>query len=82
MAVPPAPAAEVADPQRGLLEKIEDFCCRPDFTDSIATFASEHAQEFASGPVEGEHPVRTALQLHNTHMHQGTAHPRTAAPVA
>lgn len=44
--------------QQGLLEKIEDFCSRPEFTESIATFSAEHAHEFATGPVEGEHPVR------------------------
>lgn len=47
--------------QQGLLEKIEDFCSRPDFTESIATFSAEHAHEFATGPVEGEHPVRASL---------------------
>ena len=63
MAVPSAGPSEASEAgsrvSQGLLEKIEDFCSRPDFTESIANFASEHAAEFACGPVEGEHPVRT-----------------------
>ena len=55
--------------QRGLLDKIEDFCSMPDFTDSISDFAAQHSQEFATGPIEGEHPVR----------HTATAAPPTAA---
>ena len=45
---------------RGLLEKIEDFCSRPGFTDSISDFASQHSAEF-SEPNEGEHPVSRRL---------------------
>ena len=53
--------AASADASRGLLEKIEDFCSRPGFTDSISDFASQHSSEFASEPNEGEHPVRRRL---------------------
>ena len=49
--------AASADASRGLLEKIEDFCSRPGFTDSISDFASQHSSEFASGSNEGEQPV-------------------------
>lgn len=49
--------AAAADAPRGLLEKIEDFCSRPSFTDSISEFASQHSSEFACEPNEGEHPV-------------------------
>ena len=68
MAVAPPSGSEAqytqatsADASRGLLEKIEDFCSRPGFTDSISDFASQHSSEFASEPNEGEHPVSRRL---------------------
>ena len=39
--------AEAVQDQRGLLDKIEDFCSMPGFTDSISDFAAQHSQEFA-----------------------------------
>ena len=70
----PYTQAAAADAPRGLLEKIEDFCSRPCFTDSIADFATQHSSEFACEPNEGEHPVsqprtpshRTAPSRRNT----------------
>ena len=53
----PYTQAAAADAPRGLLEKIEDFCSRPCFTESISDFASQHSSEFACEPNEGEHPV-------------------------
>ena len=53
----PYTQAAAADAPRGLLEKIEDFCSRPTFTESISDFASQHSSEFACEPNEGEHPV-------------------------
>ena len=59
--------AEAVQDQRGLLDKIEDFCSMPDFTDSISDFAAQHSQEFATGPIEGEHPVRHAAYRRTAH---------------
>ena len=75
MAVAPPSGSEApytqtaaADAPHGLLEKIEDFCSRPCFTESIADFASQHSSEFACEPNEGEHPV----SLSRTPSHRTT----------
>ena len=71
-----------ADAARGLLDKVEFFCSRPDFTDSVSGFASQHACAFAGGPIEGEHPVSTPHSCHHAQLparryptRRGTLHP-------
>ena len=71
----PYTQATAADAPRGLLEKIEDFCSRPCFTESISDFASQHSSEFACEPNEGEHPV----SLSRTPSHRTAPGQHTAA---
>ena len=67
--------ATAADAPRGLLEKIEDFCSRPCFTESISDFASQHSSEFACEPNEGEHPVSLSrTSSHRTAQHAAATH--------
>ena len=71
----PYTQAAAADAPRGLLEKIEDFCSRPTFTESISDFASQHSSEFACEPNEGEHPVSLSrTSSHRTAQHAAATH--------